>query len=344
MRRHPWGIRRAKSGRGHREVPISYVGFIEAAIGLALLLFSADFMVRGAVGIARSFGLPPLVIGLSVIAIGTSAPELVTTLTAALNDAADLALGNIVGSNLANMLLILGVAAVMRPIVCSPRVIARDGSTVLAATALFVAIGMTGTFVLWHGLVLLAGLVTYLYLTYRAESASDAESLHKQDADDVSGVPERIWVSLLLTLGGLAGTVIGAKLLVDGGVAVAESLGVSQAVIGLTLVALGTSLPELAIVIVASLRGHSDVALGNVLGSNIFNLLGITGAVTLVTPLAVPATLLAFDFWVLLGVTILMLPMMLTGGRLCRREGALLIVLYGVYMAFQFDAVRGLVL
>ncbi|MEP4379860.1 MAG: calcium/sodium antiporter [Alphaproteobacteria bacterium] len=314
-----------------------------ATIGLALLLFSADFMVRGAVGLARRIGMSPLIIGLSVIAIGTSAPELVTTLTATLEGAPDLALGNVVGSNLANMLLILGVAALLKPIACAPRVIARDGSMVLAATALFVAIAMTGAFVFWQGLILLAGLFTYLYLTYRAENTNADAGLHGNEANDVSGVPERVMVGMIYLLGGLAGTIIGAKLLVDGGVSVAESLGVSKTVIGLTLVAIGTSLPELAIVIVASMRGHSDVALGNVLGSNIFNLLGITGAVALVAPLPVPDILLSFDLWVLLGVTALLLPMMLSKGGLSRAEGGVLVFLYVVYLAFQFDSIRAMI-
>ena len=300
-------------------------------------------MVRGAVGLARRMGMSPLIIGLSVIAIGTSAPELVTTLTATLEGAPDLALGNVVGSNLANMLLILGVAALMRPILCAPKVISRDGSMVLAATALFVAIAMTGSFVLWHGLILLAGLLGYLYFTYRAETARPETALHSHEASDVSGVPERAWVGALFLVGGLVGTVIGAKLLVDGGVAVAESLGVSKAIIGLTLVAIGTSLPELAIVIVASARGHGDVALGNVLGSNIFNLLGITGAVAVVAPLPVPDLLLSFDLWVLLGVTILLLPMMLTQGCISRREGGVLVFLYAVYLSFQLDSVRAMI-
>lgn len=300
-------------------------------------------MVRGAVGLARRMGMSPLIIGLSVIAVGTSAPELVTTLTATLKGAPDLALGNVVGSNMANMLLILGVAALLRPIACTPKVIWHDGSMVLAATVLFVGFAMTGIFVLWHGLVLGAALFVYLYLTYRAENANIENGLHGHEADDVSGVPERVWVGAVYLLGGLAGTVLGAKLLVDGGVNVAESLGVSKAIIGLTLVAIGTSLPELAIVIVASMRGHSDVALGNVLGSNIFNLLGITGVVAIVAPLPVPDILLSFDLWVLLGVTILMLPMMLTEGCLSRREGGILIFLYGVYLAFQFDSIRSMI-
>jgi len=206
-----------------------------------------------------------------------------------------------------------------------------------------VGIAMTGIFVLWHGLVLVAALLVYLYLTYRAENANIESGLHSHEADDVSGVPERVWVGAAYLLGGLAGTVIGAKLLVDGGVSVAESLGVSKAIIGLTLVAIGTSLPELAIVIVASMRGHSDVALGNVLGSNIFNLLGITGAVAIVAPLPVPDILLSFDLWVLLGMTLLLMPMMLTQGRLSRREGGILIVLYAAYLAFQFDSIRSMI-
>jgi cation:H+ antiporter len=315
-----------------------------AAIGLALLLFSADFMVRGAVGVARRAGLSPLIIGLTVVAIGTSAPELVTTLTATLDGAPDLALGNVIGSNLANMLLILGVAALIKPVACAPKVIARDGTMVLVATVLFVAMAMTGVFVLWHGIVLLAVLALYLGLTYRAERRMESDSLHAKEVEEVSGVPERALIASLFLLGGLIGTVLGAKLLVDGGVAVAESLGVSKTVIGLTLVAIGTSLPELAIVVVASMRGHSDVALGNVLGSNIFNLLGITGVVAVVAPLEVSASLLQFDIWLLLGVTALLLPLMLTGGRLSRREGTLLVLLYAGFLAFQAESVRSLVI
>ena len=336
--------RAALTGRRSREDKISYTGFLMAAIGLALLLFSADFMVRGAVGVARRIGLSPLVIGLTIVAIGTSAPELVTTLTATLEGAPDLALGNVIGSNLANMLLILGVAAMMQPVVCESKVIKRDGSMVLVATALFVTFAMTGMFQLWHGIALLAALFLYLSWTYRAERSSDEDSLHAREVEDVGGVPERGWIAAAFLIGGLIGTVLGAKLLVDGGVAVAESLGVSKTVIGLTLVAIGTSLPELAIVVVASMRGHNDVALGNVLGSNIFNLLGITGVVAVVTPLAVPQSLLQFDIWLLLGVTMLLLPLMLTGGRLTRREGLLLLVLYGGFLALQSENLRGYVL
>lgn len=301
-------------------------------------------MVRGAVGVARRVGLSPLIIGLTVVAIGTSAPELVTTLTATLEGAPDLALGNVIGSNLANMLLILGVAALIKPVACAPKVIGRDGTMVLVATVLFVAMAMTGVFVFWDGIVLLAVLALYLGLTYQPERRMESESLHAKEVEEVSGVPERALIATLFLFGGLIGTVLGAKLLVDGGVAVAESLGVSKTVIGLTLVAIGTSLPELAIVVVASMRGHSDVALGNVLGSNIFNLLGITGVVAVVAPLEVSESLLQFDLWLLLGVTALLLPLMLSGGRLSRREGALLLLLYAGFLAFQAESVRSLVI
>lgn len=301
-------------------------------------------MVRGAVGVARRVGLSPLIIGLTVVAIGTSAPELVTTLTATLEGAPDLALGNVIGSNLANMLLILGVAALIKPVACAPKVIGRDGTMVLVATVLFVAMAKTGVFVFWDGIVLLAVLALYLGLTYQAERRIESESLHAKEVEEVSGVPERALIVTLFLFGGLIGTVLGAELLVDGGVAVAESLGVSKTVIGLTLVAIGTSLPELAIVVVASMRGHSDVALGNILGSNIFNLLGITGVVAVVAPLEVSESLLQFDLWLLLFVTALLLPLLLSGGRLSRREGTLLLLLYAGFLAFQAESVRSLVI
>ncbi|MBN43544.1 MAG: hypothetical protein CL573_08680 [Alphaproteobacteria bacterium] len=323
---------------GHipREAKISYIGFLLGAAGLAVLLFSADFMVRGGVGLARRMGISPLIIGLSVISVGTSAPELVTTLTATIEGAPDLALGNVVGSNLANMLLILGVAGLLRPFACEPSIIFRDGTIMLGATALFVAFAMTGIFQFWHGATLLVGLLSYLFLAYRTESTNSGGSLRCHETDDVPGVPKRTWVSISYLLSGLIGIVIGAELFVDGGVRVAESLGVSKAIIGLTLVAIGTSLPELAIVVTASLQGHNEIVLGNVLGSNIFNLLGITGAAALVASLPVPSVLLFFDVWVLLGVTVLLIPLMLTKGGVSRLEGGLLVFLYAAYLACQF--------
>ena len=254
-----------------------------------------------------------------------------------------MAIGNVVGSNIVNMLLILGIAAMIRPIAVSVKTIARDATMVVGATALFVAIGVTGGFNQWQGSLLVFCLIGYLYLTYKAEKAeNNKEALHAREAEDVGGVPGRTWVAVVFLLGGLAGIIVGAKLLVNGGLGIAEAFDVSRTVVGLTLTAIGTSLPELAIVIVASWRGHSDIALGNVLGSNIFNLLGITGGVAMITPLDMPIEVMSFDIWVLLGVTILLLPLMITENTISRMEGRLLAGLYIVYLAAQTEPVRQL--
>ena len=325
------------------EIVISYLVFIEAGVGLALLLFAADYLVRGAVALARLSGVSPLIIGLSVVAVGTSAPEFVTALAAALSGATDMAVGNVVGSNIVNMLLILGIAAMLRPINVSVKTIARDAMMVVGATALFVAIGVTGGFNQWQGALLLLCLIGYLYLTYKVEQAQNqSEALHAREAEDVGGVPTRTWVAVLFLVGGLVGIIVGARLLVDGGLGIAEVFGVSRTIVGLTLIAVGTSLPELAIVIVASWRGHSDIALGNVLGSNIFNLLGITGGVAMIRPLDMPIEIASFDIWVLLGVTILLLPLMITENKISRLEGRLLAALYIAYLAAQLAPVRQL--
>ena len=325
------------------EIVISYLVFIEAGVGLALLLFSADYLVRGAVAIARVSGVSPLIIGLSIVAIGTSAPEFVTALEASLSGASDMAIGNVVGSNIVNMLLILGIAAMIRPIDVGPKVIARDAMMVVGATALFVAFGVTGGFNRWQGALLVFCLIAYLYLSYRAErKENDQEALHAREADDVGSVPGRTWVAVVFLLGGLVGIVVGAKLLVAGGLGIAEVFNVSRTIVGLTLIAVGTSLPELAVVIVASWRGHSDIALGNVLGSNIFNLLGITGGVAMITPLEMPIEIMNFDIWVLLGVTLFLLPVMITENKISRFEGKLLAGFYIVYLAAQLEPVRQL--
>ena len=315
--------------------------FIQAGIGLALLLFCADFLVRGAVGLARQFGISTLMIGLTVVACGTSAPEFVTALAAALRGNEGMAVGNVVGSNIANMMLILGIAAAIRPIVCSTRVIQRDAVILLAATLVFVAIALFAVIDRWQGVILVACLLVYLYSSYRLELREPAaDAVHVREAEEVTGVPSRAWKSGALVVAGLVGIVIGAELLVRGGIGIAELAGVSDAVIGLTLIAVGTSLPELATVVVASLRGHGDVALGNVLGSNIFNLLAIAGGVAIVEPLSIPGEILQFDLWVMAAITALLWPLMITGRRLSRGEGWLLAGLYVVYIALQFVGVR----
>ena len=318
------------------ETTIDFLAIIQVVGGLVMLLVFADFLVRGAVGLARIAGLSPLIIGLTVVAFGTSAPEFVTALAATLNNSPGMATGNIVGSNIANILLILGVAALMRPIFCTRQIIGRDGVAVLASAAIFTALAFTNEFSRLSGVVLLACLFAYILLTYRHErAAQNGKGLHALEAEEISGAPQKIYVALALLIAGIVGIAVGADQLVSGATRIARDLGVSDTLIGLTLVAIGTSLPELATVIMASLRQHGDVALGNVLGSNIFNVLAIAGGVSVISPIAVPPEILHFDIWAMLFVSLLLLPLMISDRRISRPEGGLLISLYVLYLAVQ---------
>ncbi len=306
-----------------------------------MLLLCADYVVRGAVRLAQMLGLSTLLIGLTVVAFGTSAPEFVTALTAALAATPDMALGNIVGSNIANLLLVLGIAAFVSPLVCSNRAISRDGMAMLAATVVFVVLGLLSGYGPWHGAILVALILIYILHSYRAERrASALESVHVQEAEEVADLPQSPWRAAMLVVGGIIGILVGAELLVRGGAGIARAVGISETVIGLTLVALGTSLPELATAIMASRRNHGDVAIGNILGSNIFNLLAIGGGVALITPLPMPPQILRFDIWVLLFFSLLVLLLLLGGRRLRRREGVFLIAMYVAYVAVQFGPLK----
>ena len=305
------------------------------------MLACADFLVRGAVGLARIAGIPPLLIGLTVVAFGTSAPEFVTALAASLNGVPAMATGNIVGSNIANILLVLGVAAVMRPIVCTREIIGRDGVALLVSAAIFTGLAMMGDFTRPGALLLLAALGCYLALTYRLErQARRSASLHTLEAEEITGLPEGPWAAMAMLAAGLFGIAFGAQLLVDGASQIARALGIPDATIGLTLLAIGTSLPELATVIVASWRNHGDVALGNVLGSNIFNVLAIAGGVSMISPIAVTPEIARFDVWVMFACSLLLLPLMLSGRQISRREGALLLILYAGYLGSQVVMVK----
>lgn len=313
------------------------------AVGFALLLIGAEYLIRGAVGIARRLNISLLVIGLTVVALGTSLPELTVSLKAALHGSPGIAFGNIVGSNIANILLILGAAALIHPMTCSKAAVYRDGMTMLAATVMFVGLAMTGSLGFWSGLASVLALVGYLYYSYRRDQAS-GEDLHAQEVEEVGPLSGSIWLLSLAVIGGPVGVIVGADMLVRGSVGIARVLGVSEEVIGLTLVAFGTSLPELATTVVAAMRRHGDVALGNVLGSNLFNLLGVMGAVTMVVPMEVPPKIGAFDIWVMLGVTILLFPCMRSGWRLNRGEAGLFLTVYAAFIAAQFFGVGEMVM
>ena len=305
--------------------------------GLVLLALGGELLVRGAVGMAARLGISPLLAGLTIVGFGTSTPELATSVQAATAGSPGIAIGNVVGSNIANILFILGLSAMILPLSVNPASFQRDsialgGSALLATGA--VLLGVIGPL---PGIVLLAALTGYVWWAYKSESTShDAEAVrHEHEAEDRPVPPDTGPVVLAgLIVAGLAAAIFGAGWLVDGAIVLASAAGVSQSVIGLTVVAVGTSLPELIACIIAVIRKHEDVALGNVVGSNIYNLCGILGLTALIHPIEVPAEIAAFDIWVMLGVTALLIVQLRSGWRLTRIEGALLVALYAGYTAF----------
>jgi cation:H+ antiporter len=314
--------------------------YLELLGGLVLLFVGGEFLVRGAVSLARKTGVSSLLIGLVLVGFGTSMPELVASLQAARAGYPGLAVGNVVGSNIANVLLILGLAAVISPVLCRRAAFTRDGAVAAGATVLLMALAWTGEIGRGWGIALLAMLVAYAaysYLSERRGANADGAAVHEAQAQEIP-TDKPVWISLAVTLGGMAALLVGADMLVDSAVVLARSMGVTEAVIGLTLVALGTSLPELATCAIAAARGHSDVAFGNVIGSNIFNILGILGVTAIVQPLAVPEEIADVDVWVMAGSLALLAAVAFTSWRIRRAEGALFLVLYAGYIGWQFVA------
>ncbi|SLN74380.1 calcium/sodium antiporter [Oceanibacterium hippocampi] len=316
--------------------------FLHLAGGLIILLIGGEFLVRGAVAISERFGVSKMMIGLTVVAIGTSLPELVVCVLAALDDAPGIAVGNVVGSNIANVLLVLGAPALIMPLVCDHRAAQRDGLYLFGATLLFAIVCATGQIDRWAGFGFLAILAGILILSYRRAVKSNDNSL-AQATEEFEAVMPRSLLSSLASVGtGVVGLVLGSKLLVDGAIDLAHIAGVSEEVIGLTLVALGTSLPELATSVVAALRRHADVAMGNVIGSNLFNTLGIMGATTIVQPVPIPRSIMSFDIWVMIGVTLLLLPMLFRNWPIGRGLGIVLCGGYVLYVFAQFQGFSGI--
>ena len=316
---------------------MTLVSLAQTLGGFLLLFGGGELLLRGAVGLARSFGLSPLLIGLTVVAAATSMPELMVTLTAGLDGLTDVGVGNVVGSNIANILLILGAAAVIHPIQTHPRMVRRDAGAVLIATALFAGFGVTGPLGWVHGAIMLALLGGYLWFSYWNEVAANRDRPAEQaDLARLGWAPAGTRLALVAVAAGAGGLVLGSDLLVAGAVAIARAAGISESVIGLTLIALGTSLPELATAVTAARHRHTDLALGNALGSNIFNILLVLGVLVLIAPVRLAAEVLRFDLWVMVGVTVLLIPIMLSGWRISRLEGGLFLALYAAYIGIQF--------
>ncbi len=301
--------------------------FLMVAAGLVILIFSGDALVKGAVNLALRFGIPALVVSLTVVAFGTSAPELLVSVQAILDGAPGLALGNVVGSNTANVLLVLGLPALIATMHTAGHDTRRDYLYMLAATVVFILLCLFGTLVWWHGIILLVMLGVVLAATFLSSRGEDVEVEGAEPG--LSG-----WKMSIYLLLGLIGLPIGAGLLVEGSTAIARAYGVSETVIGLTLVAIGTSLPELATTVMAAIRRHADVALGNVIGSNLFNLLGITGIAVLVGPIPVEEGFIQKDLWVMLGATLLLIPFVFMGRDITRPWGIVLTMLYCGYLVW----------
>jgi len=308
-------------------------------LGLVLLLAGGEALVRGAVAAARQLGISPLVIGLTVVGFGTSAPELVVSVDAAISGAPALALGNVLGSNIANMLLIVGAAALLTPLAVHPDALRRDGVVLALVTLGFALLSLNGAIGRVEGLAMIGVLVAYLAWSIWSDRrrAGPVAELHREEAAELPDpLPRAGWIIALSILLGLAALIAGARLAVTGATALARDAGISETVIGITLVAVGTSLPELATAIVAARRRHADVCIGNIVGSSLFNILAVAGASAVARPLPVDDPVAVLDMWVMLGVTLLLLAFMLTGLRVVRWEGAVLLALYAVFVAVQF--------
>lgn len=303
-------------------------------VGIILLAAGGEILVRGAVSAARSLGVSPLLVGLTVVGFGTSTPELVTSVTAALENSPGIAVGNVIGSNIANVLLILGVSAVILPLGIVPAAFRRDGLALAASTIACLVAVVAGVIDRRLGLAFVLLLSAYLAWAYRSErETGDAEAERQiHQAEDAPAAGMSVPLALLLAAGGIALTVLGARVLVAAAVDLARALGVSDTVIGLSVVAVGTSLPELVACVAAALRRHADVALGNVVGSNIYNVFGILGLTAMTTPVPVPPEIARLDVWVLVAVPTLLLVFLRTGWTIKRWEGATFLALYAGYL------------
>ncbi len=312
--------------------------------GLVLLIAGGELLVRGAVNVASQLGVSPLVIGLTLVGFGTSTPELVTSVQAALADAPGIAYGNIVGSNIANILLIVGIAAMLAPMAVASKALRRDGVVMLSVAVVFAAIATLMPLGRIVGTIFIAALGLYVWLAFRQERVPTGvehgavydKSLALQGADPdlapTKKVGPPLLASLLIAVAGLILVVLGGRFLVEGAVSLARGFNISETVIGLTIVAIGTSMPELVTSIVAALKRQGDLAFGNIIGSNIYNILGIGGFTALAAPGAVPTEIVSFDNLVMVGVSAVLLLMAWTGLRIARWEGFALLAGYAAYV------------
>jgi cation:H+ antiporter len=306
------------------------------AAGLILLVVGADWLVKGASQLAAAFGISPLIIGLTVVAYGTSAPEMAVSVSSAFKGQADLALGNVVGSNIFNVLFILGIAAVVTPLIVNKQLVRLDVPVMIGASFLLLALGFDGSISRFDGIILFGGAIGYtVFLIFESRREQKLESIVK--ASDAPVEEKTNWYgNLAWILLGLVALVTGSRLLVDSAVSIAQFYGVSELVIGLTIVAAGTSLPEVATSVVAAIKGERDIAVGNVVGSNIFNILSVLGMSSIVSPngIGVMPQALAFDIPVMIAIAVACLPIFFAGFSISRLNGGIFLAFYVTYVVY----------
>jgi cation:H+ antiporter len=315
--------------------------------GLIGLILGAELLVRGASKLALSFGISPLVVGLTIVAFGTSAPEVAVSVGAVLDGKSDIAIGNVVGSNIFNVLFILGLSALIVPLVVNIQLIRQEVPIMIGASLLLLAMTLDGNLSVWNGALLFALLISYTIFLI-VQSRKETKAAKDEYAAEIKPAGVGSWdsklpVQLMLIVAGLGFLVVGSEWLVDASIIFAKALGVSDLVIGLTIVAAGTSMPEVATSITAAIKGERDIAVGNVVGSSTFNILGCLGLSGLVSGdmgLVMAPSLLAFDIWVMLAVALACLPVFMTGHEIARWEGGVFLAYYVAYVAYLILATQ----
>lgn len=307
-------------------------------VGFAILIVAGELLVRGSVSLAEHFGIPSLVIGLTIVAFGTSAPELVISLKASLTGHSDIAIGNVVGSNIANILLVLGMPALIKAIPCGGAGSARNAGFMIVVTFIFIASCWYQPFTYIHGLILLSLLAIFLADSVMFSRRQRAMGIAVEDPlDDIGGRTNNLVLAGGLLVIGLIGLPIGGHLAIKGAVGIAELFKVSEAAIALSVVALGTSLPELVTALIAARKGHTELAMGNVIGSNVFNILAIIGTTSVIVPIYTPERVHYFDLWVMAGTSAFLLPFVFRCIPIGRHIGALMLLSYAVYLFTVFQ-------
>lgn len=305
--------------------------FVLIISGLVLLVFGGDYLVKGASGIALKFNMPSMLVGMTVVALGTSSPELVVSVRAALAGKPDISTGNVIGSNIANVCLILGITTIIFPVAIKKSILKNDWVAMILASILFYFLAINGELSRWEGILfvtLLAAFITFSFVKAgRAAKEAMPEELE-------SGKTKGVWILLLYVVLGTVGLVFGAKWFLEGAESIARNFGVSDRVIAITLVAFGTSVPELAASIIAALKKEHDIFLGNIIGSNLFNILAILGITSIIHPIQVADEIIQSDVFWMLATSFVLLPMGLLGKRLSRFDGTILLGTYLVYVYF----------